>query len=145
MTREAFFAYVRQIADLMHREHWTIQDDQDRMDAEDCAAEIHFAGERRCCGIAIKADVLTRPREEIREIVVHELAHSHINRVYAPLNDLCDSRQLSQVAYDLAFATLRREVEAATDSVTRVLMSYMPLPPEEKDDGEEKGRTQEGC
>lgn len=131
--REALIGpYIRWIADAMGLQDWTFNvvigqpDSPNNPDGLEWGASCEPVPGRKAATITVAPWLCTADREQLRETVVHELAHCHFFGVWDTVRrDL--HGPLGQQTYDVFVAGLERHMEYGIDAVAETIARHMPL------------------
>lgn len=128
-----WFAYLRQLADLMQLKDWDIKLERDRPEDKQAWASVEVCRQHATAWVRVFWPEFfeVRTPEEQRRDVVHELLHCHLDRIHHLVSMLCDIHPEKQ-AGDFAKEQHRIEVEFVSDDLARVIAPYLPLPPKVK-------------
>ena len=131
--RKELARYVRHIADEMGLRDWTFEvkvgdpDEEDEIpNCDDALASIECVDGRKFAIITFVPDSRKQPPEELRDTVVHELIHAHLNPACEIVRvDAKDG--FSQATYEMLMMSFRRSIEYAVDGLAEVISKQFPL------------------
>ncbi len=116
---ESMRAYVRTLADLMTLKDWRVLvDDEVADDGNNAQVSITYG--QKHARIWFSWDFATKPAEERRYTVVHELLHCHFD-----MADRIAGHGLKKGQRNAVLLAL----EHGVDDVARALAPHLPLPP----------------
>lgn len=122
--------YVRTIADGLGLKDWTFEVGVDQPDG-DRIAFCNRVRNRKLATIGFRPRFFEETRESQRIAVIHELIHCHLGPIRDVLEDeIHASKALSQWCYNMAWETMLRADEWATDAISSAIACHYPLPPE---------------
>lgn len=123
--RRALGLYVREIADRIELRDWTIAIAHAPCD-DHLEANINVTPGTRHATISFHPDTDERSAAELRETVVHELIHAHIDVCWKMVQtDLAEA--LGKPTYYVFCDAYRRNMELSVDGLAKALAKHMPL------------------
>lgn len=115
-------AYLRQLADMMGLRDWVIRLDMGALE-EGTMGQCFIPYGRKLADIKLaEHDTI----EELRETMVHELVHCHLDGIRFPISNI--RNVIGQSLYDVASESTRDYVEQATQGIAREWAKTLPLP-----------------
>ncbi len=126
----AYQSYLRELADAMELKDWRFTFVIESLANPSYQAECAITYGRKHACIKIAPDALKNTPEEVRQMVVHELIHCHVN----PIRDQLDNieAQLGKAAYTTIHNATTDVLELATESLANAIAPHLPLPPKVK-------------
>lgn len=120
--------YLRDLQHRMDLDHWRIElIDQEPED--DCRAQVWLRKDSRWARILV-GDAYEDDMSELRDSMVHELLHVHINAFDGLFDDV--ESHLGTPAWDVIEKRRHVELEHLIFALTRVIAPTMPLPKPKK-------------
>lgn len=124
--RDALGRYVRDMADLMGLRDWTVGIASDPPEDDEANASVEVTFGRRYAMIKFSATWTERAPEEMRQTVVHELAHCHL---WSMNQRICDLHNLLGTGtYEVMEKAYRENLELAIDAIAQAWAETLPLP-----------------
>lgn len=133
MSRKFFNAvkeYLGTIAPMLSLRDWTIKLNKEPADDEDVLAHCHVTDGRRHIQIWLSKDFASEDPSVIRQTLVHELLHAHLD-VFMATAQKTLRNPLGQVTYSVVEAVIRRDTELVVDTLADAVASLLPefVPP----------------
>lgn len=127
----AFQTYLGVLAHRLILADWVIELWRDRADA-DCLACVQVMDVENYASISLRwPEFFAKPRDEQREILVHELLHLILDRPQRVMRQLAEQWDENS-ACQFAKIAHHKEIEIAIQRMARILAPMMPLPPRVK-------------
>ena len=119
--------YVRQLAAFMGLGQFHVTVKTGETETEDAFAENVVWEERYRGDITISQNWKSPSRDELREVLVHELLHLH----FADLDHAFYATKplIGRPAYEVAVARYRGDREKTVQQIARFWAPHLPLPP----------------
>lgn len=122
-------AYIRDIADLMQLRDWTVVMMSTAPDNPKLFAAVERLHGRKWANFYIQDDWTHATPERMRQTVVHELLHLHIDpAVKGTLNAVAD--QVTPAVSEVITNVMDERVEYAVDAIAEAWAMSLPLPVE---------------
>jgi hypothetical protein len=124
-TTAGLIRYVVKVSDAMGFDGWIFHIKDDQPEDWDNRAEITVLHACREAWIDFRCDWKSATPEELREVVVHELAHCWTNTAFYPIRQL--EPVLSDSVYQVAVKATGQWIEQANDRIGKCIAPHMPL------------------
>jgi len=131
MSEHFLSAYVRRLANEMGLGGWKVNIASGVTDSNTAYAETTIWDERFQGDILLNRDWHPTSKEELREIVVHELVHLHLADLDHALYAM--ETLLGKPAYAVAVDRYRTDREKAVQQIARFWAPHLLLPPKVKE------------
>ena len=119
-------AYLRDIADRVGLKDWYFNIVHEPPDDQNHAACVEVYYGRKVADIRFRNEWATWTPEELRETVLHELLHCHINPLRFHLNNIQNA--VGQMVYEPLYQGVTDYIEYAVDGIARNWAQTLPLP-----------------
>lgn len=121
--------YAAGMAEHVGLRDWTVivQKGEPARMAESTLAHCETTYGRKVVVVSLAGRVYDEDPEEIRDTVVHELLHAHLDEPAAVIRDL--ETQMGTWLYEVVHETYKRANENAVDAIAKALARHLPLPP----------------
>ena len=133
MSEHFLTTYVRRLADEMGLGNWKINVTSGTPENPEpfAFAETTVWGERFQGDILLNRDWHPTSKEELREILVHELLHLHLTDLDHAF--YATETLLGKPTYAVAVDRYRTDREKAVQQIARFWAPHLPLPPKVKE------------
>lgn len=119
-------AYLRKAQEVLNLNHWDVRL-SDLTAGPDEYAVVDFTTGQHDAAVRFGRAFWSATRQNQRYVIIHELVHIHLRHLDTLTEVACEA--LDPAATAMMLAAHNIGIEYATDSIARVLVRLMPLPP----------------